>query len=146
MKDSDLFDEAKKRNKAILDDPKVATISDEFGWTPLHWLARNGVIEALSHPLVATVRTEDGDTSLHFLALARVKEVLFHPMVDKVENNYHQTPLHVLGKEKLITRTDLEQKYPWIEIFPFHKINSEEFIDEIVNTSSAGRFILGITK
>lgn len=53
--------------------------------------ARNNDISILSDPRVSKIKNEFGDTPLHWLALSKNIVVLKHPDIDRVENNYGQT-------------------------------------------------------
>ena len=73
LTDGKLWTRAYNGDPSILSDPRVNTLKDECGHTPLHWLAYKGV-----------------------------REVLKHPDFDKVKNNYGQTPKDIcfLYKQK----------------------------------------------
>lgn len=102
LSDKELFERAYKGDISILDDSNVAKIRDEWGYTPLHFLAKAGKIEILKHPDVARVKSKWGNTPLHLLARKGRIEVLKHPDVAKVKNNDGDTPLHWLAREGVI--------------------------------------------
>ncbi len=134
-----IFKEAKRCNLEVLKSDLVDKVKGTDGWTPLHYLAREGVKEVLDHPSVDKVKDNYGQTPLHALAYKKVKEVLNHPSVDKVKNHYGNTPLHQLAKFDRLTKEDLREKYPWYkkEIKDIY-----EAVVEIINTPTSIKFIL----
>ncbi len=82
--EDNIFEEARKNNLEVLKNDLVDKVKDNYGQTPLHALAYNGV-----------------------------KEVLSHPSVDKVKDRYEETPLHDLAHAGQLTKEDLREKYPW---------------------------------
>ena len=96
MTKDELWAKAKKGNRSILSDPRVSTLRDGDGWTPLHELARRGAKEVLKHPDAGTLKNQDGNTPLHFLAYRGVKEVLDHPDAKKTKNSYGDAPFEIM--------------------------------------------------
>ena len=101
-KDRDLFKRAGKGDASVMEDPRVTTIKDQMGRTPLHYLAYSGNIEVLKHPQVATLASEEdytGITPLFALAVAGKTEVLEYPDVMKyrLEKCSNYTVLHTLA-------------------------------------------------
>jgi len=134
-----IWKEVEKRNLEVLRSDLVDQVKNDFGWTPLHRLARYRVKEALSHPSVDKVKDRHGWTPLHILADRGIKETIHHSSVDKVKNNAGKTPLHHLAWYGNLTKEDLRKKYPW---YKKEIKNIEEAIREILNTPTSVRFIL----
>ena len=105
--------------------------------------AREGNLDILKHPSVDKVVNKYGNTPLHRLAWQGKIEVLEHPSVDKVVNKYGWTPLHRLASAGCVPREWIKEKYPWFELGRRRKI-TVEIVTEILNTSYAERFILGL--
>ena len=95
LTDKQIWAKAKSGDSSILSDPRVSTLKNEYGETPLHYLAHKGVKEILKHPDVSKVKDEDGWTPLHKLASRGVKEAWSHPDFDKIKNNRGKTPKDV---------------------------------------------------
>jgi len=74
---------------------------------------KGNYFEVLKNNLVDKVKDDEGWTPLHWLAYDGVKDVLNHPSVDKVKDNLGRTPLHFLAYKKHVTVEDLRKKYPW---------------------------------
>ena len=77
---------------SILSDPRVSTLRDGHGWTPLHLLASRGVKGTLKHPDASKVKNKNGNTPLHWSARRGIKEAWLHPDFNKVKNNRGETP------------------------------------------------------
>ena len=92
LTDKQIWAKAKSGDSSILSDPRVSTLKNEYGETPLHLLADRGVKEVLKHPDVSKVKNEYGDTPLHYSALEGIHKVWFHPDFDKVKNDFGETP------------------------------------------------------
>jgi hypothetical protein len=137
-----ILEEASKGNLEVLKSDLVDQVEDNFGWTPLHFLASKGKMEVLKHPSVDKVKNKMGRTPLHCLASEGKLEVLKHPSVDQVKNKHGWTPLHILAWKGKVTKQHLKVKYPWFKVKGEVVIN-EELIDEILNTPNSLRFILG---
>ncbi len=76
-------------------------------------IEKKNYLEVLKSDLVDQVKDKYDWTPLHFLACDGVKEVLDHPSVDKVKNHGGWIPLHYLAKFGHLTKKDLRKKYPW---------------------------------
>ncbi len=125
--------------KEVLSHPSVDKVKGNYGWTPLHWLAWEGVKEVLSHPSVDIVKDNNGATPLHELAYNGVNGVFNHISIDQVKDNQGWTPLHRLAHYGHITEEDLRNKYPWYK----KEIGSVyEAVEEIINTPKSIQFIL----
>ena len=140
--DDNIFDQAREGNLDILKHPSVDKVVNKYGNAPLHILAIVGRIEVLEHTSVDKVVDKYGETPLHFLAGQGKVEVLEHPSVDKVVNKYGWTPLHYLAWEGEVPREWIKEKYPWFELGD--RRITKKLITEILNTSYAERFILGL--
>ena len=98
LTDKQIWDKAYNSGPSILSDPRVSTLKDEYGWTPLHELAKNKVKEVSKHPDVSKIKSRFGNTPLHYLANNGVKEILDHPDISKTKNRLDgDTPLHLLA-------------------------------------------------
>jgi len=86
--------------------------------------AEKGNLETLNHPLVDKVKNNYGWTPLHRLARREKIEVLNHPSVDKVKDTWGRTPLHRLAEMGKVTKEILKERYPWFKI-KNQKINKE---------------------
>ncbi len=99
-------------------------------------------LEVLKNDLVNKVKDNYGNTPLHFLAMEGVKDVLSHPSVDKVKDRRGQTPLHILAYKNCLTKKDLREKYPWykkeiknIEVAVDEIVNTPKSIQFILEDS-----------
>ena len=135
-----IFDLADKGDVRILSHKDVATVKDNFGWTPLHYLAMRGKVEVLSHKDVATVK-DLGWTPLHWLANEGKVEVLSHKDVATVKDRDGWTPLHFLADQGKVKVKDLKKLFPWYQYKRGTKID-EDLITELINTPNSLRFIL----
>jgi len=134
-----IFEEAKRCNLEVLKSDLVDKVKDNDGWTPLHYLAREGVKEVLDHPSVDKVKDNYSQTPLHFLAYKKVIEVLEHPSVDKVKDRNGWTPLHILADWNYLTKEDLRKRFPW---YKKEIKNIYTAVTEIVNIPRSIQFIL----
>ena len=109
----EIFERAKKGDKSILTLPKEKLmIKNEWGETPLHWLAARGVKEILEvdKSLLMIQDNEWGNTPIHYLASNGVKEIL---RVDKellmIQNNNGWTPIHCLADNEIEIPEELKR-------------------------------------
>lgn len=89
MTDQEFWDQC-IYDKSLLADPRMTSLKNNWGMTPLHWAALH-FIEALDHPEVALVKNCEGDTPLH-LAAQYFKEALDHPEAARVKDHQGMTP------------------------------------------------------
>lgn len=99
LSNNELFELAKKGDISILNDERIAIISEcgnekssEYFTTPLHWLAmvcrsKEDRLKLLKHKDISKVINEYGNTPLHLMANFDCFDILKHPDVDKVRND-----------------------------------------------------------
>jgi len=106
--------------------------------------AWKGNLEVLKSPLSETAIDGWGRHALHYLAWSEKLKahnlILEHPLLDKVEDLNGWTPLHYLVFSKNVSKTWLENKYPWFD-FNDWTIDSS-LITEILKYSNAEKFIV----
>lgn len=100
LSDSELLKKAGEGDASILQDPRVSTIKDMHGATPLHLLALAGAQEVLDHPDVARVTGINGETPIHVYALRagkKAQRIVDFPGVADLKDDVGNTPLHYLA-------------------------------------------------
>ena len=62
LTDYEIWVRARNGDPSILSDLRVSTLRNNFGWTPLHYLAWKGVKKAWFHPDFDKVKNKEGET------------------------------------------------------------------------------------
>ena len=105
--EKEVFTLAKSGHISILKDPKYKEylkIQNDWGDTPLHWLALNGKTEILKpeYKEILEIQNNWGMTPLYSLAVKGKTEILkpeYKEILKIQDDEYGDTPLHLLAME-----------------------------------------------